>query len=178
MSRIFEILISLAMIGIGALGWLESLKIKGFAFDSLGSRAVPQTLSALLLLAGFWVIVQGFLGARMAMQPAADVGVVDGDEEDDEDVEATGADYVRAVAMFVFSFIFVYAVFVLRIPLSLSVLAFTVAGAQLLVRGQPETRHLGGCARRRDPRIWYRVDLHQLLFRRSSYVLVTPWTDF
>lgn len=134
MSRIFEILISLAMIGIGALGWLESLKIKGFAFDSLGSRAVPQTLSALLLLAGFWVIVQGFLGARMAMQPAADVGVVDGDEEDDEDVEATGADYVRAVAMFVFSFIFVYAVFVLRIPLSLSVLAFTVAGAQLLVR--------------------------------------------
>lgn len=127
MGRIFEIMISLAMVGTGVFGWVESMKIKDFTFDPLGSRAVPQTLSGLLVLAGCWIILQRLLHARLAMQPATE-SVADAEAE-----RPTGVDYARAVGMFLLAMAFAYAVFELRIPLSLCVLVFCLAGAQLLV---------------------------------------------
>lgn len=122
MGRFFELLISLAMVGIALLGWLESGNIKGFAFDPLGSRVVPQTLSALLLLVAVWILATSLRrrGAAVVAPPAED------------EVPPSGADYARAIGMFALSVGFAFATFSMRLPVSICVIVFSLLGAQLL----------------------------------------------
>lgn len=168
MGLSFERLISVTMIGIGILGWLQSRNIKGFAFDALGSQAVPQLLSALLVLAGIWILLQGVI---FRGQSAGTTG-----DTDEPPLEA--GDYLRAISMFALSVAFAFLVFQMRLPLSICVLATCLIGGRAACAARPQEcdRHFRLCGV--DPRIRGRVDLHQLLLRRSSYALVTKWTDF
>ncbi|WP_372802108.1 tripartite tricarboxylate transporter TctB family protein [Paracoccus seriniphilus] len=122
MGLSFERLISVTMIGIGILGWLQSRNIKGFAFDALGSQAVPKLLSALLVLAGIWILLQGVI---FRGQSAGTTG-----DTDEPPLEA--GDYLRAISMFALSVAFAFLVFQMRLPLSICVLATCLIGGRLL----------------------------------------------
>ncbi|UTW11413.1 tripartite tricarboxylate transporter TctB family protein [Marinobacterium rhizophilum] len=118
MARRLETLVTLLMIALGLVGYLEAQKITSFSFDTLGSKAIPQGLSVLLLLVGILVLLLPQLRPKpMEAETSAAFQL---------------SDLGRTLVMLVFVAIYILGMFTLRLPVSLMTTAFVVASASLL----------------------------------------------
>ncbi|WP_417228460.1 tripartite tricarboxylate transporter TctB family protein [Amphritea sp.] len=122
--------VTLLMISLGIVGYIETQKITGFAFDSLGSKAIPEGVSILLILIGLLVlssnIYQLWKGKTDETLPASSEKAL----EANEPVELSG--FARPLAIVILVILYISAVFVLRWPVSVMTMAFVVMSATLL----------------------------------------------
>ncbi len=114
-------------IALGGAGIWAAGQIGGFAFDPLGSAAVPYTVSIFVVLLSLACLFR----------------LVTGRSEKERNPETTGAagvetfpprDLLEVVAMLGFTIVYVIALFAIGLPFSLATLVFVPASARLIAR--------------------------------------------
>lgn len=141
MDRRLEWFITMLIGIVGVIGCWSALQIGGFAFDPLGSRAVPLGVSVLMIglcvvQAGKWLLIR----APVASATGAPVDVEKTDLNEDgltkdgesEDDIFEAQQLLAPLGMLALCLGFIWLVFLERFPLSLVTIAFVVVAAQLL----------------------------------------------
>ncbi len=119
MTKWLEGIVTLMMIAFGTLGYLAAQKIGGFSFDPLGSKALPEGSSVLLIAVSLIVL------ALCLFTPLS--------ESQEEQAEALQhSSFVQVAATLALTVAYVLSVFVFRLPISLTTALFIKLTAAIL----------------------------------------------
>ena len=125
-----ENVITLLMISLGIVGYTGIQEVTGFTFDPLGSKAIPEGISILLILTGLIVILsniwQFYLGKASKALTASNKKIKDIKEL------VVLSDFGRPLTMVVLVTLYISGVFLLRWPVSMMTIAFVILSATLL----------------------------------------------